>query len=362
MLCWWCRFWRLVMLSCTRMSRCLRMLSMHVSETRNNWKGSSRHESPEYWPKKLWTSVGKAGVWCKHCKLMAWSNLHLTFAFECIWYIWAGDPRSWRDGRHCMRKLEHCLKLSWLLDFSCIGTMLNTRKKLVKDRATIQVSNALHLISWGQCSSMFIPSPSLWPNNIEPGRRRALRPLSWTRKWPRRSLTLRCHLLVISRQSWRMSTSQVPRMLKWARLAWQWWSISPSVFGRLWRRSRAVWSESWRRSSIASMSSWWPTGPFWTRTSGARAWRCDHAAALWQLCTSPSWRIWWALLRLLASAPASLWMEASWWRSSLILRTRTRRTLRASCLHSQQSTRSLPTRRPSSCSPRSEMSKREATR
>ena len=131
----------------------------------------------------------------------------------------------------------------------------------------------------------------------------------------------------------------------------------PSVFGRLWRRSRAVWSESWRRSSIASMSSWWPTGPFWTRTSGARAWRCDHAAALWQLCTSPSWRIWWALLRLLASAPASLWMEASWWRSSLILRTRTRRTLRASCLHSQQSTRSLPTRRPSSCSPRSEMSK-----
>ena len=163
MLCWWCRFWRLVMLSCTRMSRCLRMLSMHVSETRNNWKGSSRHESPEYWPKKLWTSVGKAGVWCKHCKLMAWSNLHLTFAFECIWYIWVGDPRSWRDGRHCMRKLEHCLKLSWLLDFSCIGTMLNTRKKLVKDRATIQVSNALHLISWGQCSSMFIPAPSLWP-------------------------------------------------------------------------------------------------------------------------------------------------------------------------------------------------------
>ena len=26
MLCWWCGFWRLVMLSCMRMSRCLRML------------------------------------------------------------------------------------------------------------------------------------------------------------------------------------------------------------------------------------------------------------------------------------------------------------------------------------------------
>ncbi len=83
MLCWWCGFWRLVMLSCMRMSRCLRMLSMHVSETRNNWKGSSRHESPEYWPKNSELQFEKFGF----CIAIWWlgqvciSHLHLN-AFD----------------------------------------------------------------------------------------------------------------------------------------------------------------------------------------------------------------------------------------------------------------------------------------